>query len=75
MVVVCDGIVHNLQEGGTRVDDSRCDGVRDVSLTGEGMRLAVLIDAENAQLSILAELLAEIAKIGSATVKRVYGAQ
>lgn len=44
-----------------------------MSLTGEGMRLAVLIDAENAQLSILAELLAEVAKIGSATVKRVYG--
>ena len=36
-------------------------------------RLAVLIDAENAQLSILAELLAEIAKIGTASVKRVYG--
>lgn len=37
------------------------------------MRLAVLIDAENAQLSILGELLAEVAKMGSATVKRVYG--
>jgi len=39
----------------------------------EARRLAVLIDAENAQLAILPELLAEIAKIGSATVKRVYG--
>lgn len=39
----------------------------------EAHRLAVLIDAENAQLAILPELLAEIAKIGSATVKRVYG--
>lgn len=39
----------------------------------ETRRLAVLIDAENAQLAILPELLAEIAKIGSATVKRVYG--
>jgi len=39
----------------------------------EARRLAVLIDAENAQLAILAELLAEIAKIGAATVKRVYG--
>lgn len=36
-------------------------------------RLAVLIDAENAQLAILPELFAEIAKIGTATVKRVYG--
>lgn len=35
--------------------------------------LAVLIDAENAQLSIPPELLAAIAKIGSATVKRIYG--
>lgn len=39
----------------------------------EAHRLAVLIDAENAQLAILPELLAEIAKIGAATVKRVYG--
>ncbi len=36
-------------------------------------RLAVLIDAENAQLAILDGLLAEIAKIGTASVKRVYG--
>ena len=36
-------------------------------------RLAVLIDAENAQLSILPELLTEIAKLGTASVKRVYG--
>jgi len=36
-------------------------------------RLAVLIDAENAQVAIISDLLAEIAKIGSATVKRIYG--
>lgn len=36
-------------------------------------RLAVLIDAENAQLVILGGLLAEIAKTGVASVKRVYG--
>jgi uncharacterized LabA/DUF88 family protein len=36
-------------------------------------RLAVLIDAENAQLSILGSLLAEIAKSGTPTVRRVYG--
>jgi hypothetical protein len=37
------------------------------------LRLAVLIDAENAQLAILAALLAEVAKLGSTTVKRLYG--
>lgn len=36
-------------------------------------RLAVLIDADNAQASVCAELLAEIAKYGTATVKRAYG--
>ncbi len=36
-------------------------------------RLAVLIDAENAQPSIIEGLLAEIAKYGIASVKRIYG--
>jgi uncharacterized LabA/DUF88 family protein len=36
-------------------------------------KLAVLIDAENAQPSILDGLLSEIAKYGSANVKRIYG--
>lgn len=36
-------------------------------------RLAVLIDADNAQASIAAELLAEVARYGTATVKRAYG--
>lgn len=36
-------------------------------------RLAVLIDAENAQASISVELLAEISKFGIASVKRAYG--
>jgi hypothetical protein len=35
--------------------------------------LAVLIDADNAQASIVVELLAEISRYGSATVKRAYG--
>jgi hypothetical protein len=35
--------------------------------------LAVLIDADNAQASILPELLAEISRFGSASVKRAYG--
>lgn len=36
-------------------------------------RLAVLIDADNAQSSIVRQLLVEISKYGVATVKRVYG--
>jgi uncharacterized LabA/DUF88 family protein len=36
-------------------------------------RLAVLIDADNAQPSIAGELLAEVAKYGTAHVKRAYG--
>lgn len=36
-------------------------------------KLAVLIDADNAQASIIEELLAEIAKYGTASVKRIYG--
>ncbi len=36
-------------------------------------KLAVLIDAENAQASLTPYLLAEIAKYGVASVKRIYG--
>jgi uncharacterized LabA/DUF88 family protein len=36
-------------------------------------RLAVLIDAENAQASIIKNLLDEVAKYGVASVKRIYG--
>ncbi|GAB3387660.1 NYN domain-containing protein [Lysobacter fragariae] len=36
-------------------------------------KLAVLIDADNAQAAIAQELLAEIARYGTATVKRAYG--
>lgn len=37
------------------------------------LKLAVLIDADNAQATIIEGLLAEIAKFGEATVKRIYG--
>jgi hypothetical protein len=37
------------------------------------LRLAVLIDADNAQATIIEGLLAEIATFGEATVKRIYG--
>lgn len=38
-----------------------------------GSRLAVLIDADNAQPSVARELMAEIAKHGTTTVRRAYG--
>ena len=37
------------------------------------VKLAVLIDADNAQPSITDGLLSEIAKYGTANVKRIYG--
>jgi uncharacterized LabA/DUF88 family protein len=37
------------------------------------LRLAVLIDADNAQAAVIEGLLAEIAKFGEATVRRIYG--
>ncbi|MGF1668805.1 MAG: NYN domain-containing protein [Balneolaceae bacterium] len=41
--------------------------------TDSTSKLAVLIDADNAQPSIIEGLLAEIAKYGTANVKRIYG--
>lgn len=38
-----------------------------------GEKLAVLIDADNAQASIVGELLAEVSRYGTASVKRAYG--
>jgi len=40
---------------------------------GPAQKLAVLIDAENAQPSIIEGLLAEIAKYGTASARRIYG--
>ena len=39
----------------------------------EQRRLAVLIDADNAQASVIEALLAEVAKFGVASVNRIYG--
>jgi hypothetical protein len=36
-------------------------------------RLALLIDADNAQPSVIDALLAEVARFGEATIKRIYG--
>jgi uncharacterized LabA/DUF88 family protein len=45
-----------------------------MSVTGTSQsRLAVLIDADNAQPSITGGLLSEVAKYGFASVKRIYG--
>lgn len=35
--------------------------------------LAVLIDAENAQAAVIAQILSEVAKYGTATIRRAYG--
>ncbi len=46
----------------------------DVGVASADMtRLAVLIDADNATASLATELLAEIAKYGTPTIKRAYG--
>ncbi|MCB1881721.1 MAG: NYN domain-containing protein [Gammaproteobacteria bacterium] len=37
------------------------------------LRFAVLIDADNAQAAVIEGLLAEVARFGEATVKRIYG--
>ncbi len=37
------------------------------------LRLAVLIDADNAQAAVIENLLAEVARYGEANVKRIYG--
>ena len=44
-----------------------------MAIASDTIRLAVLIDADNATASIAKELLEEVAKYGTATVKRAYG--
>jgi hypothetical protein len=44
-----------------------------MATTQSNNRLAVLIDADNAQPSVIEGLLAEVAKLGVASVKRIYG--
>jgi len=39
----------------------------------ETRNLAVLVDADNAQASVIVEILGEVARYGTATVKRAYG--
>lgn len=44
-----------------------------IGLEEPTLRLAVLIDADNAQAAVIEGLLAEIARFGEATVRRIYG--
>jgi len=39
----------------------------------DNQKLAVLIDADNAQATVIQELLAEVSRYGTATIKRAYG--
>src|SRR5437879_302161 len=39
----------------------------------DSLRLAVLIDADNASAAVIGDILSEVASLGTASVKRVYG--
>ena len=39
----------------------------------DSLRLAVLIDADNASAAVMGDILSEVASLGTASVKRVYG--
>lgn len=54
--------------------DESNDSTSRMAATNEtNLPLAVLIDADNAHPSIIEDLLAEVAKLGVASVKRIYG--
>lgn len=42
-------------------------------VTKDNAKLAVLIDADNAQAAVIHELLAEVSRYGTSTIKRAYG--
>ena len=42
-------------------------------MSQDAPNLAVLIDSDNAQAAVISDLLAEVAQVGTATVKRAYG--
>jgi len=57
-------------------DESQCNVWKETAvaeLREHGAALAVLIDADNANPAIIEGLLTEIAKLGFASVKRIYG--
>src|SRR5215467_16140282 len=46
---------------------------KEQNMPDDTLRLAVLIDADNASPAVIGDILAEVSKLGIATVKRVYG--
>ena len=44
-----------------------------MSEQSEQQKFAVLIDGDNAQASLLPQILAEVSKVGLITIKRIYG--
>lgn len=54
-------------------DNFNCSAVNLIMGSNQNEKLAVLIDADNAQPSIIRELLAEVSRYGIASVKRAYG--
>ncbi len=45
----------------------------EITMESKDYKMAVLIDGDNAQASLLNKMLAEIAKHGSVTIRRIYG--
>src|SRR5215468_3117636 len=43
------------------------------NMPADFLRLAVLIDADNASAGVIGDILSEVASLGTASVKRVYG--
>jgi hypothetical protein len=66
-------IRHNYSAATTcKYDGKNHKGVNTMA-TNTNPKLAVLIDADNAQASVIQELLAEVSRYGTATIKRAYG--
>lgn len=49
------------------------ENMAETTLESKDYKMAVLIDGDNAQASLLNKMLAEIAKHGSVTIRRIYG--
>ena len=71
--VVVDAILHRTQRLELRASMGNPKEQKKEDSEAPAARLAVLIDADNAQASVMDGLLAEIARYGEATVRRIYG--
>src|SRR3989337_1403067 len=47
--------------------------MQDLSNTSENRRIAMLIDGDNAQPSLIEKMVAEASKYGLVTIRRIYG--